>query len=248
MMRNGEAALVTGGSAGIGLAVAGALADAGWTVYVTGRSPETLGQAVAADPRLIPVRSDMADPAAIRDLAARIEADGRRLGVLVANAGNAEATVLGETTEAGFDTLFDLNVRGVFFLVQTLASLMNGGGSIVLIGSFVSIKGGAGLSVYNASKAAVRSFARSWASDLSARRIRVNVVSPGPVRTPLAHRLQGEADGSISGFETWAAQASPGGRIGEPEDIADVVAFLASDAARHINGVELFVDGGLSQV
>lgn len=243
-----RAALVTGGTAGIGLASATALADQGYRVFVTGRSSERLEAAAKLDHRLETIACDVSDPGAVQALADRLKAEGVTLHALVANAGTAETTVFGQTDVAAFDRTFDLNVRGVFFTVQTLAPLLADGASVILIGSIVSIKGMAGLSVYNASKAAVRSFARSWANDLRERRIRVNTLSPGPVRTPLVQRLQGQADGSIDGFEAWAAEAAPAGRIGEPQDIAGVVAFLASDAAAYVNGVELFVDGGLAQI
>lgn len=206
----------------------------------------TVGE--AADAGLIPIRADMADLDDIRTVAARIAYNGAVLDVLVANAGTAETTVFGEIDPATFDRTFDLNVRGVFFAVQSLLPHLSYGAWVVLIGSIVSIKGMADLSVYNASKAAVRSFARSWANDLKARRIRVNTISPGPVRTPLAHQLQGEADGSIAAFEEWTAQNAPAGRIGEPDDIASAVRFLAGAGANYINGIELFVDGGLAQI
>ncbi|MFE8584870.1 SDR family NAD(P)-dependent oxidoreductase [Sphingomonas sp. NCPPB 2930] len=240
------AALVTGGTAGIGLASARALAATGRPVYVTGRTEERL-TAVAAE-GLIGIRADMATSVGIRAVAERLQADGVTLDVLVANAGTAEATKFGDVTEADYDRMFDLNVRGVFFTVQVLLPRLADGASVILIGSICSIKGMADLSVYNASKAAVRAFARSWANDLRDRRIRVNTLSPGPVRTPLAHQLQGEADGSITTFENWTGQNAPAGRIGEPEDIASVVSFLAGQDARYVNGVELFVDGGLAQI
>jgi NAD(P)-dependent dehydrogenase (short-subunit alcohol dehydrogenase family) len=243
-----HAALVTGGTAGIGLASAQALCAEGRRVYVTGRSSERLDAVAANDPALIGLRADMAQPKDINAVADRLAADGATLDVLVANAGTAEISKFGAVSEADFDRTFDLNVRGLFFTVQTLLPYLADGASVILIGSICSIKGMADLSVYNASKAAVHAFTRSWANDLRARRIRVNTLSPGPIRTPLAHRLQGDANGSIAAFEEWAAQASPAGRLGEPEDIAAVVRFLASDGSRHVNGVELFVDGGLAQI
>ncbi|NYD89385.1 SDR family NAD(P)-dependent oxidoreductase [Sphingomonas melonis] len=240
-------ALVTGGTAGIGLATAKALRGAGGRVYVTGRSRERLDAAIAGH-ELIGLAADMAKPEDIRAVADRLAADDVKLDILVANAGTAEITKFGSVSEADFDRTFDLNVRGVFCTVQTLLPYLAEGASVVLIGSICSIKGMADLSVYNASKAALHAFTRSWANDLRGRRIRVNTVSPGPIRTPLAYRLQGDADGAITAFEDWAAQASPAGRIGEPEDVAAVVRFLASAESRHINGVELFVDGGLAQI
>lgn len=240
------AALVTGGTAGIGLASARALAATGRRVYVTGRTEGRL-EAIAAE-GLIGIRADMATSEGIRTLAERLAADEVTLDVLVANAGTAEITRFGTVTESDFDRTFDLNVRGVFFTVQALLPRLADGASVILIGSICGIKGMADLSVYNASKAAVRAFARSWANDLRDRRIRVNTLSPGPVRTPLAHQLQGDADGSIAAFEDWAAQNAPAGRIAEPDDIASVVRFLAGPDARYVNGVELFVDGGLAQI
>lgn len=239
-------ALVTGGTAGIGLASARALATTGRRVYVTGRTEQRLEAAAAEG--LIAISADMATGEGIRTVADRLAADGVALEVLVANAGTAEITKFGDVTAADFDRTFDLNVRGVFFTVQTLLPRLADGASVILIGSICAIKGMADLSVYNASKAAVSAFARSWANDLRHRRIRVNTLSPGPVRTPLAHQLQGDADGSIAAFEAWAAENSPAGRIGEPDDIASVVTFLAGADAKYINGIELFVDGGLAQI
>ena len=172
------AALVTGGTAGIGLASARALAATGRRVYVTGRTEARL-EAIAAE-GLIGIRADMATSEGIRTLAERLAADEVTLDVLVANAGTAEITRFGTVTESDFDRTFDLNVRGVFFTVQALLPRLADGASVILIGSICGIKGMADLSVYNASKAAVRAFARSWANDLRDRRIRVNTLSPGP--------------------------------------------------------------------
>lgn len=243
-----KTALVTGGTTGIGLATAQILARSGWRVFVTGRSQAKLDAATAAAEGLIGIQADMADLDDIVRLAAKLSADGVTLDALVANAGTAEKTVFGQTSPDTFDRTFDLNVRGVFFTVQGLLDCLADGSSVVLIGSIVSIKGMQDLSVYNASKAAVRSFARSWANDLRNRRIRVNTVSPGPVMTPLVHELQGGADGGVEAFEAWASQAAPAGRVGAPEDIAGVVKFLTSEQSSYVNGVELFVDGGLAQI
>lgn len=245
-MMNG--ALVTGGTAGIGLASARALAATGRPVYVTGRDPAKL-EAVEREPAgLRAIRADMAQIGDIEAVAGRLAADKVTLETLVVNAGTAEITRFGAVSEADFDRTFDLNVRGVFFTVQTLLPHLVDGASVILVGSICSIKGMADLSVYNASKAAVHALTRSWANDLRGRRIRVNTVSPGPIRTPLVERLQGGSAESLASFERWAAEASPAGRIGEPEDVAEVVRFLAEPESRHINGVELFVDGGLAQI
>lgn len=241
-----QTAFVTGGTAGIGLASARALAATGRRVYVTGRDEARLR--AAENLGLVALRADMARLEDIAAVADRLTADGVTLDVLVANAGTAETTKFGATSATDFDRTFDLNVRGVFFTVQTLLPHLADGASVILLGSIVSIKGMADISVYNASKAAVRSFARSWSNDLRDRRIRVNTLSPGPVRTPLVQQLQGDADGSIAAFEQWAAQNAPAGRIGEPEDIAGVVRFLAGPDAGYVNGIELFVDGGLAQI
>lgn len=247
-MTKDRIALVTGGTAGIGLATARALAKQGYRVYATGRDQAKLDAAASSTPGLVGLRADMSDLEDLQTVATRLASDGATLDILVVNAGTAETTVFGKTAPADFDRTFDLNVKGVFFTVQTLLPHIADAASIVLIGSIVSIKGMPDLSVYNASKAAVRSFARSWANDLRSRRIRVNVISPGPTRTPLATQLQGDETGSIAAFEAWAAEAAPAGRIGEPEDIAAAVGFLASAEASYVNGVELFVDGGLAQI
>ncbi|GGE07191.1 oxidoreductase [Aureimonas endophytica] len=243
-----KAALVTGGTAGIGRATAEVLAATGRRVYVTGRDRAKLDAAERDIPGVVGLQADMADLGDIALVAERLAADGVILDTLVANAGTAETTVFGQTSQADFDRTFDLNVRGLFFTVQGLLGRLSDGASVILIGSIVSIKGMPNLSVYNASKAAVRSFARSWANDLRTRRIRVNTVSPGPVRTPLVEQLQGQDAGKLEAFEAWAADAAPAGRIGQPDDIAHVVRFLASPDSAYVNGIELFVDGGLAQI
>lgn len=247
-MTAAKTALVTGGTTGIGLATAQVLAGQGWRVFVTGRSQEKLDAAVRGTAGLSGLQADMSDLDALARLAARLEAEGVTLDALVVNAGTAEKTVFGETSPETFDRTFDLNVRGVFFTVQSLLGRLADGASVVLIGSIVSIKGMPDLSVYNASKAAVRSFARSWANDLRARRIRVNTLSPGPILTPLVHELQGGSDEAVKGFAAWAAENTPVGRIGVPEDIARVVGFLVGPDADYVNGIELFADGGLAQI
>ncbi len=177
---------------------------------------------------------------------AQIAKTAGKLDILFANAGGGDMLPLGAITEEHFDGIFGTNVRGLLFTVQKALPLLVDGGSVILTGSTVSIQGTASFSVYSASKAAVRNFARSWALDLKERRIRVNVVSPGPIRTPGLGGLV--PDEARQGLFDYLASQVPLGRLGEPGEIGKTVAFLASDAASFINGVELFVDGGMAQV
>ena len=244
---SGKIALITGGTSGIGLAAAQELAAQGAQVYITGRRQQELDAAVATlDSTAVGVRADASSLTELDAVYALIAKQSGRLDILFANAGGGDMMPLGAITEEHFDRIFATNVRGVLFTVQKALPLLVDGASVILTGSTVSIKGTENFSVYSASKAAVRNFARSWSLDLKNRGIRVNVVSPGPVRTnglgglvPEEHR-QGL-------FDSLAAQV-PLGRLGEPEEIAKVVAFLASDAASFVNGIELFVDGGMAQV
>ena len=244
----GKVALVTGGSAGIGLATAQRLAAEGARVYITGRRQVELDAAVTQiGPTATGIQGDVANLADLDRLYEGIRREAGRLDVLFANAGYAEWSALEEATEAHFDGQFGTNVRGLFFSVQKALPLMSEGSAIVLNGSVVSITGLEGASVYSATKAAVRSFARTWTSDLKARGIRVNVVSPGPIHTPGMDNFAPTPEARDAFLLGMAAQV-PLGRIGGAEEIAAAVAFLASDEARFIAGVELFVDGGLGQV
>ena len=241
---------VTGGSTGIGYSAAEAfVAEGAARVYITGRTAGTLQ--AAADRlgnRAVAVVADVGTSAGRQALKAAIEANGDRLDVVFANAGIAEFNTFEETDEAFFDRTFAINVKGVYFTVQSLLPLIKDGGSVVLTGSIVGNKGMPNLSVYNASKAAVRSFARSLANDLKARKIRVNTLSPGATRTPIMdHGLKLGTDG-IADFEAMLAANAPAGRMGVPAEIAEAALFLASPAASYVNGVELSVDGGLAQV
>jgi NAD(P)-dependent dehydrogenase (short-subunit alcohol dehydrogenase family) len=244
---SGKIALITGGTSGIGLAAAQELAAQGAQVYITGRRQQELDAAVATlGSTAVGVRADASSLTELDAVYALIAKQSGRLDILFANAGGGDMMPLGAITEEHFDRIFATNVRGVLFTVQKALPLLIDGASVILTGSTVSIQGTENFSVYSASKAAVRNFARSWSLDLKNRGIRVNVVSPGPVRTnglgglvPEEHR-QGL-------FDSLAAQV-PLGRLGEPEEIAKVVAFLASDAASFVNGIELFVDGGMAQV
>lgn len=240
-------ALVTGGSTGIGLASAQELAAQGAKVYITGRRQQELDAAIALiGSSAKGIRADVSRLDDLDKVYAQIAEESGRLDILFANAGGGDMLPLGAITEEHFDRIFGTNVRGVLFTVQKALPLLGAGSSIILTGSTVSVKGTANFSVYSASKAAVRNFARSWALDLQGRGIRVNVVSPGPVKTPgLGGLVAEEARQGL--FDALAAQV-PLGRIGEPAEVGKAVAFLASDAASFINAIELFVDGGMAQI
>ncbi|WP_131064201.1 SDR family NAD(P)-dependent oxidoreductase [Raoultella planticola] len=240
-------ALVTGGSTGIGLASAQELAAQGAKVYITGRRQQELDAAIALiGTSAKGIRADVSRLDDLDKVYAQIEEESGRLDILFANAGGGDMLALGAITEEHFDRIFGTNVRGVLFTVQKALPLLGAGSSIILTASTVSLKGTANFSVYSASKAAVRNFARSWALDLQGRGIRVNVVSPGPVKTPGLGGLVAEEQRQGL-FDALAAQV-PLGRIGEPAEVGKVVAFLASDAASFINAIELFVDGGMAQI
>lgn len=244
---DGKIALVTGGTSGIGLATAQVLAAQGAQVFITGRRQAELDAAVdAIGAAATGIRADASKLTELDAVYAQIAKQAGRLDILFANAGGGDMQPLGAISEEHFDRIFGTNVRGVVFTVQKALPLLVDGASVILTGSTTSVKGTASFSVYSASKAAVRNFARSWALDLKDRGIRVNVVSPGPVRTPgLGELVPNEHRQGL--FDALAAQV-PLGRLGEPEEIGKVVAFLGSDAASFINGAELFVDGGMAQI
>jgi NAD(P)-dependent dehydrogenase (short-subunit alcohol dehydrogenase family) len=243
----GKVALVTGGSAGIGLASARELSARGARVFVTGRRQAELDAAVASIGNgAAGIRADASKLDDLDLVYAQIARDAERLDIVFANAGGGDMRPLGSITEEHFDRIFATNVKGVLFTVQKALPLLRDGGSVVLMGSTTSVQGTENFSVYSASKAAVRNFARSWLLDLKARHIRVNVISPGPVSTPgLAGLVPAEQK---EGLFAHLASNVPMGRIGEPEEIAKAVAFLASEDASFINGIELFVDGGIAQI
>lgn len=240
-------ALVTGGSTGIGLASAQVLAEQGAKVYITGRRQEELDAAVALiGPSAKGIRADASVLSDLDTVFATIASESGRLDILFANAGGGDMMPLGAITEEHFDRIFGTNVRGVLFTVQKALPLLSQGASVILTGSTTDVKGTANFSVYSASKAAVRNLARSWALDLQGRGIRVNVVSPGPVRTPGLGGLVPEEQRQGL-FDSLAAEV-PLGRLGEPVEVAKTVAFLASDDASFINAAEIYVDGGLAQI
>jgi len=237
--------LVTGGSSGLGLAIAQELAGQGATLVITGRRQEQLTEALSKlGERASAVVADVSVLADLTVLFAEIKDRHGRLDVLVANAGMGEIAPLGNITEAHFDRVFSTNVKGVTFTVQEALPLMGKGSSIVIIGSTASIDPGPGLSVYGATKAALRTLVRSWTLDIKGSGVRINLLSPGPVDTPsLRNMLAEQADEVIKSL----SEKSTIGRIGQAHEIGTAVAFLASDAASYINGVELFADGGASQ-
>ena len=244
---DGKIALVTGGTTGIGLATAQELAAQGARVFITGRRQAELDAAVAAiGAAATDIRADASVLTDLDAVYAQIAQSAGRLDVLFANAGGGDMLPLGAITEEHFDRIFGTNVRGVLFTVQKALPLLTDGAAVILTASTVSIQGTAAFSVYSASKAAVRNFARSWALDLKERAIRVNVVSPGPIRTPGLGGIV--PDEHRQGLFDHLAGQIPLGRLGEPQEVGKVVAFLASDAASFINGAELFVDGGMAQV
>ncbi len=244
----GKIALVTGGNSGIGFATAKQFIEEGAFVYITGRreaelkaAEEALGRQAKA------VRVDVSNLADLDTLYARIQNEKGRLDVLFANAGSGSFAPLGQITEEQYDQTFDTNVKGVLFTVQKALPLIPDGGAIILDASLASIKGTPAFSVYSATKAAVRSFARCWTRDLKDRKIRVNVVSPGPIDTPGARGLT-KTEEEQKAFSEQMAAMVPLGRVGEADEVARAVVFLASADASFIAGVELFVDGGAGQV
>lgn len=244
---SGKIALVTGGSSGIGLASARELAQQGAKVYITGRRQEELDAAAALiGPSATAIRADASLLSDLDTVFSTIASESGKLDILFANAGGGDMMPLSAITEEHFDRIFGTNVRGVLFTVQKALPLLTQGASIILTGSTAAAKGTASFSVYSASKAAVRNLARSWALDLKGSGIRVNVVSPGPIRTPGLGGLVPE-EHRQGLFDALAADV-PLGRLGEPEEIGKTVAFLASDDASFINAAEIYVDGGLAQI
>lgn len=240
--------VVTGGTSGIGLATARAFAAEGASVFITGRRQDALDKAVKQiGGRVTGVQGDMAVLADIDRLYDAVQQKHAQIDVVFANAGGGELAPLGAITEAHYQDTFDSNVKGVLFTVQKALPLLRDGASVILTSSTTSIKGTGAFSVYSATKAAVRNFARSWILDLKDRRIRVNAVSPGLTETAGLNDLFGGGD-DAQGIKDYLVGQIPAGRIGQPEEIAKAVLFLASDDASYINGIELFVDGGQAQI
>ncbi len=244
----GKIALVTGANSGIGLATAKRFVTEGAYVYITGRRDAELARAAAAIVRNVTaVPGDVSKPADLDRLFAQIQREKGRLDIVFANAGVAKFAPLGTITEEFYDSIFDVNVKGLLFTVQKALPLMPEGGSIIVNASVVASKGLPANSVYSATKAAVRSFARTWTTDLKSRRIRVNAVSPGSIDTPGLNDLLASSEVGEQRRKA-ITSAVPLGRFGTPDEIAKAVVFLASDDASYVTGAELFVDGGFAQV
>jgi NAD(P)-dependent dehydrogenase (short-subunit alcohol dehydrogenase family) len=244
----GKVAVVTGGNSGIGLATAKRFVAEGAYVFVTGRRQPELDAAVREiGENVTGVRGDVSNLADLDRLYATVKAKTGRVDILFANAGTAELAPLGRISEEHFDTIFNTNVKGVLFTVQKALPLMPDGGSIILNASIVASTGNPAFSVYSATKAAVRSFARTWILDLKERKIRVNAISPGPINTPGLDGLA-QAEGAGEPLMAGLLASVPLGRLGAPDEIARAAVFLASDDSSFVTGTELFVDGGAAQV
>jgi NAD(P)-dependent dehydrogenase (short-subunit alcohol dehydrogenase family) len=248
MKLEGKVAVVTGGNSGIGLATAHRFVEEGAHVFITGRRQTELDAASEQIGRNVtPVRGDVSDLTDLDRLYATVADQKGRIDVLFANAGVSEFAPLGKITEQHFDEAFNVNVRGLLFTVQKALPLFADGGSIILNASITSSKGLAAYSVYSASKAAVRSFARTWTYDLRKRNIRVNAVSPGGIETPVIDNLT-TTDEQSQKLRARMIDPVPMGRLGTADEVANAVLFLASDESSYITGIELFVDGGMAQI
>ena len=244
----GKIALITGGNSGIGLATAKQFVNEGAYVFLTGRRDPELAAAVQEIGRHVTgVQGDVSNLSDLDRLFARIKREKGTLDIVFANAGVAKYAPIGEIPEELYDLIFDINVKGLLFTVQKALALMPDGGSIILNASIVASKGLSSNSVYSATKAAVRSFARTWTTDLKDRRIRVNAVSPGSIDTPGLSGLLASAETGQQRLKMISSSV-PLGRLGTPDEIAKAVVFLASDDSSYITGTELFVDGGFAQV
>jgi NAD(P)-dependent dehydrogenase (short-subunit alcohol dehydrogenase family) len=245
---DGKIALITGGNSGIGLATAKAFVNEGAYVFVTARRAKELAAAVKEiGGGVTGVHGDVSVLDDLDRLFAQIKREKNRLDIVLANAGVARYAPIGSITEEVYDSIFAVNVKGLLFTVQKALPLMPDGGAIILNASIVASKGLAANSVYSATKAAVRSFARTWTTDLKQRHIRVNAISPGSIDTPGLNGLLASAEAGEQ-RRKMIASATPLGRLGTPDEIAKAVVFLASDDASYVTGAELFVDGGFAQV
>lgn len=244
----GKIVLVTGGTTGIGFATAKHFALEGAAVIITGRRKDKLDEAVAAiGSTAVGVQADSSNLPDLDRLYEQVKQQHGRIDILFANAGIGEFASIDQLTEEHFDRIININLKGVVFTVQKALSLIPKGGAIVLNASIVSVKGMPAFGIYSATKAAVRSLARTWTNELKDRQIRVNVVSPGPIETPAIDGLVKTEEESKQ-LKTALTSQVPLGRMGQPDEIAKAVAFLASDDASYVAGVELFVDGGMVQI
>jgi NAD(P)-dependent dehydrogenase (short-subunit alcohol dehydrogenase family) len=248
MRLEGKVALITGGTSGIGLATAKQFVDEGASVYITGRRDKELAAAVKeVGKNVTGIQGDVSNLGDLDRLFAQIKREKGKLDIVFANAGVAKFAALGTITEELYDWTFDINVKGLLFTVQKALPLLPDGASIILNSSVVGSKGLPINSVYSATKAAIRSFARTWTTDLKDRRIRVNAVSPGSIDTPGLSGLLGSSETGQQRLQMISNHV-PLGRLGTPDEIAKAVVFLASDDASFVTGAELFVDGGFAQV
>src|SRR5882762_9289125 len=238
----GKVAVITGGATGIGFAAAKLFVDEGAYVFITGRRQKELDEAVKAiGDNVTGVQGDVSKLADLDRLYEIVKVEGRRIDVVFANAGLGEFAPLGSITEEHFDKLFNINVKGALFTVQKSLPLLNDGSSIILTGSVASAKGTPAFWVYGATKAAIRNFVRGWTVELKDRRIRSNVLSPGPIDTPIIGEQPQDAMARI-------LSTIPMGRMGEADEVAKAALFLASDDSSFVTGIELFVDGGRAQI
>src|SRR2546425_5179524 len=244
----GKIAVITGGNSGIGLATAKRFVTEGAYVFITGRrDPELVAAVKEIGRNVTGVQGDVSNLGDLDRLFAQIKREKGKLDIVFANAGAAKYAPFGKITEELYDSIFNINVKGVLFTVQKALPLLPDGASIILNASIVASKGLLANSVYSATKAAVRSFARTWTTDLKDRRIRVNAVSPGFIETPGLNNLLASADTGQQRLNL-IPKTVPLGRLGTPDEVARAVAFLASDDSSYVTGTELFVDGGMAQV
>jgi NAD(P)-dependent dehydrogenase (short-subunit alcohol dehydrogenase family) len=248
MRLEGKVALITGGNSGIGLATAKQFVNEGAYVYISGRRDTELAAAVKEIGKNVTgIQGDVSNLGDLDRLFAQVKREKGKLDIVFANAGVATYAPFGKITEEHFDSIFDINVKGLLFTVQKALPLLPDGASVILNASVVASKGLSSNSVYSATKAAIRSFARTWTTDLKDRHIRVNAVSPGPIDTPGLNNLlasSGAGEQRLKALST----VVPLGRLGTPDEIARAVVFLASDDSSYVTGTELFVDGGFAQV
>jgi len=244
----GKIALITGGNSGIGLATAKQFVSEGAYVFITGRrEPELVAAVKEIGRNVTGVQGDVSNLGDLDRLFAQIKREKGKLDIVFANAGVAKYAPFGTITEEHYDSIFGINVKGLLFTVQKALPLLPDGASIILNASVVASKGLSANSVYSATKAAVRSFARTWTTDLKDRRIRVNAVSPGPIATPGLNELVASTGAGEERLKMISDNV-PLGRLGKPDEIAKAVVFLASDDSSYVTGTELFVDGGFAQV
>jgi len=245
----GKVAVITGGNSGIGLATAQLFVTEGAYVFITGRRQSELDAAVKqiGKNNVTGVQGDVSNLADLDRLYDAVKQQKGRIDVLFANAGIIELSPIGSITESHYDKIFNVNVKGLLFTVQKALTLFQDGGSIVLTGSIAGSKGYEGSSVYSGTKAAIRSFARTWTVELKHRKIRVNAISPGPIDTPMTSSMV-KSEELGEQLKTNLVNAVPLGRMGNPDEVAKAILFLVSDDSSFVTGIELFVDGGMAQI